>query len=185
MNQIPALVRVFLYLSLLTVGGGMAAYPEMETLTVDVHQWLTQAQLVHFYSVGQMAPGPNMNMVAAIGEKVAGVLGAAVVVFAFYAPTGLFTLIVGRAWKRLANWPWRTSIQRGLAPVALGLMLAGAFTFGKTSLRFAQTPTSPLEIHWIAVAIAAVMLALVLRTKLNPAPLILGCGLIGVLAFRP
>ena len=30
MNQIPALVRVFAYLSLLTVGGGMAAFPEMK-----------------------------------------------------------------------------------------------------------------------------------------------------------
>ena len=30
MNQIPALVRVFAYLSLLTIGGGMAAFPEMK-----------------------------------------------------------------------------------------------------------------------------------------------------------
>ena len=30
MNEIPALIRVFAYLSLLTVGGGMAAFPETE-----------------------------------------------------------------------------------------------------------------------------------------------------------
>ena len=29
MSQIPALLRVFAYLSLLTVGGGMAAFPEL------------------------------------------------------------------------------------------------------------------------------------------------------------
>ena len=29
MNQIPALARVFAYLSLLTIGGGMAAFPEL------------------------------------------------------------------------------------------------------------------------------------------------------------
>jgi chromate transporter len=55
MNQIPALVRVFAYLSLLTVGGGMAAFPEMKILTVEVHQWLTFPQLIHLYSVGQSA----------------------------------------------------------------------------------------------------------------------------------
>jgi len=55
MNQLPALARVFAYLSLLTVGGGIAAFPEMKTLTVDVHQWLTSSQLVHLYSVGQLA----------------------------------------------------------------------------------------------------------------------------------
>ena len=37
MKQIPALIRVFAYLSLLTVGGGMAAFPEMKILAVDVH----------------------------------------------------------------------------------------------------------------------------------------------------
>ena len=61
MNQIPALARVFAYLSLLTVGGGMAAFPEMKVLTVDVHKWLTFPQLIHLYSVGQMSPGPNMK----------------------------------------------------------------------------------------------------------------------------
>ena len=58
MNQIPALIRVFAYLSILTVGGGMAAFPEMKILTVDVHKWLTFPQLIHLYSVGQIALRP-------------------------------------------------------------------------------------------------------------------------------
>ena len=66
MNPIAALVRVFAYLSLLTVGG-MAALPDLKVLTVDVHHWLTFPQLVHLYSVGQMAPGPSMMMIVAIG----------------------------------------------------------------------------------------------------------------------
>jgi chromate transporter len=185
MNQLGSLAAVFAYLSLLTVGGGMAAYPEMETLTVNVHHWLTPDQLVHFYSVGQMAPGPNLNMVASIGERVAGVIGAIVVLASFYGPTGLFALVIGRVWTRLANWPWRTSIQEGLSPTALGLMLAGLITFGKTSLRLGHTATAFLVgLNWIAVAMAALVLLLILRTKINPAFLVLGCGLIGVFTFR-
>ena len=68
MNEIPTLIRVFAYLSILTVGGGMAAFPEMEHLSVTVHHWMTSAQLVHMYSVGQMAPGPNMMMIVSIGD---------------------------------------------------------------------------------------------------------------------
>ena len=71
MDQIPAIARVFAYLSLLTIGGGMAASPEMKSLVVDVHHWLTDQQVIHIYSVGQIAPGPNMMMVAAIGERLA------------------------------------------------------------------------------------------------------------------
>ena len=74
MNEIPALIRVFAYLSLLTVGGGMAAFPELKILTVEVHHWLTFPQLVHFYSVGQMAPGPNMMMIVSIGTWAAGII---------------------------------------------------------------------------------------------------------------
>ena len=59
MDQIPALIRVFAYLSILTVGGGMAAFPAMKHLTVDVHKWLTFPQLVHFYSVGRWPPAPT------------------------------------------------------------------------------------------------------------------------------
>ena len=67
MNQIATLARVFAYLSLLTLGGGMAAYPELKTLAVDVHQWVTLPQLDHLYGVGQAAPGPNMMMIVSIG----------------------------------------------------------------------------------------------------------------------
>ena len=109
MDQIPAIARVFAYLSLLTIGGGMAAYPEMKSLVVDVHHWLTSEQVIHIYSVGQMAPGPNMMMVAAMGERISGLAGATVAAFAFFVPTGILTFGVGRLWNRLANWPWRSS----------------------------------------------------------------------------
>src|ERR1700746_2424560 len=98
MNQLPALARVFAYLSLLTVGGGMAAFPEMKTLTVDVHQWLTPSQLVHFDSAGQRAPGPNMMMIVPIGDWAGGSLGAILVLLAFFGPTAVLTFIVGRWW---------------------------------------------------------------------------------------
>ena len=41
MRQLPVLAGVFAYLSLLTIGGGMSAFPEMKSLTVDVYHWLT------------------------------------------------------------------------------------------------------------------------------------------------
>jgi chromate transporter len=173
LDQIPAIARVFGYLSLLTIGGGMAAYPEMKVLVVDVHHWLTDAQLVHVYSVGQMSPGPNMMMVATIGQRIAGIPGALVAAFAFFIPTGILTLGVGRLWKRLEKWPWRASIQTGLGPVAIGLAVAGLITFGKSSVT-----------GWVTLAVASIVFAASLRTKLNPALLILGGAVVGAIALR-
>jgi chromate transporter len=174
MKDIPALVRVFAYLSLLTVGGGMAAFPEMKYLTVDVHHWLTFHQLIHLYSVGQMAPGPNMMMIVSIGEWAGGVLGAIVVVVAFFGPTSLLTFTVGRVWKKLEKWPWRGSIENGLAPVSIGLLLAGCFTMAKGAILDLETAT-----------IAVVVLLLLLHYKINPALLILAGAVIGALSFAP
>jgi chromate transporter len=172
MSQIPALVRVFAYLSLLTVGGGMAAFPELQYLTVDVHQWLTQPQLVHLYSIGQMAPGPNMMMIVPIGDWVAGPLGTVVVLVAFFGPTALLTFTVGRLWKRLEAWPWRNAIQRGLAPVSIGLLLAGCFTMAKGAIFGRET-----------AAIAAAVLLILLQFKINPALLIAASAIVAAFSL--
>jgi chromate transporter len=172
MTQLPALIWVFAYLSLLTVGGGLAAFPELEYLTVDKFHWLDSTQLIHLYSLGQVAPGPNMMMVAAVGERVAGVAGALVVVIAFFGPTGLLTLWTGRLWRRLEGWRWRESVQRGLAPVSVGLLLAGSISLAKGALS-----------GWTGASIAATVFILLMRTGINPAVLVL-CGAgIGLLVF--
>jgi chromate transporter len=174
MNQIPALIRVFAYISLLTVGGGMAAFPELKILTVEVHKWLTFPQLIHLYSVGQMAPGPNMMMIVAIGQWAGGLLGVLVVLVAFFGPTALLAFIVARLWKKLEAWPWRTSIQEGLAPVSIGLLLAGCFTMAKGAIFGVET-----------AAIAAGVLLILLQYKINPALLVLASAAVGVLSFMP
>jgi chromate transporter len=173
MNQIPPLIRVFSYLSLLTVGGGLAAFPELETLTVDVHHWLTFPQLIHLYSVGQMAPGPNMMMIVSIGEWAAGLPGAVVVLIAFFLPTALLALVAGRLWIKLEKWPWRNSIQRGLAPVSIGLLLAGCLTVARGAVT-----------GLVTTFIAIVVFTILLRSRVNPALLVLGGALIGLLALR-
>jgi chromate transporter len=158
MNQIIALIRVFSYLSILTVGGGLAAFPEMKVLTVDVHKWLTFPQLIHLYSMGQIAPGPNMMMIVSIGEWAAGIPGAIVVLIAFFGPTALLAFYVGRLWVKLEKWPWRNSIQRGLSPVAIGLLLAGCLSLARGAVS-----------GWVTLAIAGAVLLILL-------PGLGGCG---------
>ena len=174
MNQIPILVRVFAYLSILTVGGGMAAFPEMKILTVDVHHWMTFPQLVHIYSVGQMAPGPNMMMIVVIGQWAGGLVGALVTLVAFFGPTAVLAYVVGRLWKRLESWPWRRSIQEGLAPVSIGLLLAGCFSMARGAIFGLETG-----------AIAVGTLLMLLQYKINPALLVVAGAFIGIISFLP
>jgi len=161
----------------------MAAFPEMEHLTVTVHNWMTSAQLVHMYSVGQLAPGPNMMMIVSIGDWAVwevsgsialGIIGGLVVVVAFFGPTALLALIVGRVWNKLEKWPWRLSIQQGLAPVSVGLLLAGTLSMAKTAVT-----------GWTTGGIALAVVLTMLWRKINPALLVAGGAIVGLIAFMP
>ena len=173
MNQLPALAGMFAYLSLVTFGGGMAAFPELKTIAVEQEHWLNFSQLIHFFSVGQAAPGPKMMMVVTIGQHVSGPLGALVAFVAYLAPTSILAFGVARIWARLEKWRWRNAIQRGLAPVAIGLILAGAISLARGALE-----------SWVDAAISASVFALLLRTKVSPALVVLGGAMVGALVFK-
>jgi chromate transporter len=172
MTKLLQLFGVFSLLSVLAVGGGVAVLPEMKQSTVVQHQWITADQFVDIYSLGQLAPGPNMLMVTVIGYRVAGVPGALVVTLAFFLPASVLTFVASRVWDRFEGSAWRAAVQRGLAPVAIGLMLSGVVTIARVATR--DIPT---------IAIALVVLAILLRHRVNPAWLILASGVIGWLAL--
>ena len=169
MNQIVALIRVFSYLSILTVGGGMAAFPEMKILPSTCITGST-SQLIHLYSVGQMAPGPNMMMIVSIGQWAGGTLGAIAVLIAFVGPTAILAFVVAKAWRKLEKWPWRTPIQQGLPPVSIGLLLAGGFSMAKGVIAGVET-----------AGLAVAVLLILLQYKVNPALLVLASAGVGLL----
>jgi chromate transporter len=173
MNQVyGALAGVFASLSLLTFGGGMAAYPELKVQVVDAHGWLTLPQLDYLYGVGQAAPGPNMMMIVSVGTFTAGLPGAVIVFCAFFGPIAVLAFVVGRLWSRLRGRPWIIAARRGIAPVSIGLLLAGCLTYAKGAL-----------INSSALLIAAVVFVVLLRSRINPAFLVLGGALVGMFAF--
>ena len=68
MSTFLRLLGVFGMLSVLAVGTGLAVLPEMKKLTVGQYDWVTANQFVDFYSLSQMAPGPNGGTEASIAR---------------------------------------------------------------------------------------------------------------------
>ncbi|CAH1671567.1 MAG: chromate transporter [Chelatococcus sp.] len=165
---------VFSLLSVLAVGGGTAVLPEMKELVVNSHQWLNDDQFRDIYGLGQVAPGPNMLMVLVIGYHVSGYLGALLAFTGFFLPASLISLGASRVWDHFEGSPWRESLQKGLAPLVVGLMAAGAIAIARTAIEGAAT---------IAMAIA-VFLGVYFVKRVNPALFILAGGVIGFLALQ-
>jgi chromate transporter len=166
-------LALFSLLSVLAVGGGAAVIPEMKALTVGPAPWLTADQFGQFYSLGQLAPGPNMLMVSVIGYHVAGYPGALAALLGFFVPAGVITFFAGRLWDRFAGSPWRTALAHGLGPMTIGLMLAGIVSIERSVMEGEG---------WLPYAIAAAVALILPRVKINPIVLILAGGLVTWLA---
>lgn len=172
MSLLINLALSFALLSILAVGGGTAVLPEMQSLLL--HQFgIDHTQFVHIYSIGQLAPGPNMLMVLVLGYQLAGLIGAGVVLLSFFLPSSLLCFYVGRLWNRFGENPWRRTIQNALEPISLGLMASGVYAVAKASI-----------VNPITVVLALVTFYLILKTKLNPVWIILGSGALCTLAMH-
>jgi chromate transporter len=181
MNKLVTLVNVFALLSILAVGGGTAVLPQMKHECVAQHHWVSAEQFADIYSLGQLAPGPNMNMVAVIGYKIAGVTGAILVLIAFYLPSCTLAFAVGKVWDHFEGSPWRDAVQRGMAPITIGLMLSGVYAIGRTAT---FNLDHSVRHNLITIAITLLVTVTLLLRHVNPALLILVGGAVGWFALR-
>ena len=176
MNKIIELINNFALMSLLAVGGGTAVLPEMKHDTVERHHWVSDTQFAEIYSLGQLAPGPNMTCVSLIGYEVSGLAGLIAVLFAFFFPASLLCYFVSQVWDKAEGSPWRDAVQRGMAPIVIGLMLAGCYALGKTA---SFNPAKGWDYNLLTLAIGAAVAIVLSLTRINPALTILAGGVAG------
>ncbi|HXX84848.1 MAG TPA: chromate transporter [Casimicrobiaceae bacterium] len=148
------LARQFGLLSFLAIGGVNALIPEIYRRVVDVEQWISSAEFAQAFAISQAAPGPNLLIVSVIGWKVYGFLGALVATVALCAPASVLTFGVAHVWDRFRDAPLRAAIQRALAPITVGLVLASGYIL-------ARAADETLAAY--AITVATALLALVTR----------------------
>ncbi|HUZ67816.1 MAG TPA: chromate transporter [Beijerinckiaceae bacterium] len=124
-NRLIGLILVFAPLSLLSIGGGQAIIADIQHQTVG-HGWLTDSQFTDLFAISRAAPGPSTLIAALIGYQVAGLLGAILATLAIYIPSSAIVYAASSWWQRHPGSPLKSAIERGLAPVAVGLIFAGA-----------------------------------------------------------
>ena len=125
-SRLLAIVLVFAPLSLISFGGGQAIVAEMQHQVVDIRHWMTGPQFADMFALSRAAPGPSTLIAALIGWQVAGFAGAVAGTLAIYIPSSLLVYGAVRWWHASKDSPWRSALERGLTPVAVGLVFAGA-----------------------------------------------------------
>ena len=164
----------FMLLSLLAVGGAITTASDMHRYVVTEHGWISDAQFTSSIAIAQAAPGPNVLFVAVIGWNVAGAAGALATLVGTLLPSTLLVLAISRwAAQRRESLAVR-SFTTGMAPLTLGLLLATGWVLAEPFVR------EPAQ-RWGALALIAVSIAAMLRTKLSPMWLVALGAVVGAL----
>jgi chromate transporter len=152
-----ALLLVFVPLSLLSVGGGPSILAGLQN-AVAARGWMSQRDFLDLFAIARAAPGPGVLLATLVGWKVAGIPGAIVASLALFVPSSLLYYAVARHWSAHRGKLWHSALERGLAPVAAALILAGSLVI----LRASGT-------NYGLWAVAAASTAILLwRPRLNP-----------------
>jgi chromate transporter len=159
----------FCVLSVFSVGGLPSVMPEMQRYVVEVKEWMSPAEFMQAFAVGQAAPGPNMLVTSLVGWHLAGLSGALVALFAMCGPAAVLAWWASGLWERFKDTPWRKAIQRAIAPVVVGMILSGGVVIA--------TPDATPD--WRLWLIAGATAAATLLTKMNPLWFLAAGGVLG------
>ncbi len=156
-NLLLRLVLVFAPLSILSIGGGQAIIADIQHQTVDVYHWFTNEQFADMFAISRATPGPNTLIASLIGWHLGGLAGLLAATLAMYIPSSLAFITATTFWHRNEGTRWRLAIERGLAPIAVGLIFAGALTI-----------LEALHLSVLGWATTAGAMAVLYTTRTNP-----------------
>jgi chromate transporter len=174
------IVLLFSSLSLLSIGGGNTVLPEMHSKSVNDYHWLTDNQFADVFAISQAAPGPSILIVTligykaglAIGGELMGLLGAILATVAMMAPAGLLVYFVVQFWERAKNSRVRHAIEKGFAPLTVGLVLASGYVMSKAA-----------DQDWRAYLLTGICTLIFVFTKVNPLVVVAIAGFLGWLGL--
>ncbi|HEY5741389.1 MAG TPA: chromate transporter [Terrimicrobiaceae bacterium] len=174
------IILLFSSLSLLSIGGGNTVLPEMHTKSVNSYHWLTDSQFADVFAISQAAPGPSILIVTLVGYKagltaggeIFGLLGGILATVAMMMPAGLLVYFVVQFWERARDSPVRRAIEKGFAPLTVGLVLASGYVMSKAA-----------DHDWRAYLLTGVCTAIFIFTKINPLIVVAIAGVLGWLGL--
>jgi chromate transporter len=148
----------------------------MHLRSVNGQHWLTNTQFADIFSISQAAPGPSILIVTLVGYaaglKAGGVpgavLGGVIATVAMIVPAASLVYVVTLFWQRAQESNWRIAVEKGFAPLTVGLILATSLVMSRAA-----------DHDWRAYLVTALCTLIFVRTKLNPLVVVAAAGALG------
>jgi chromate transporter len=160
-------------LSCISFGGFPSVLPDIHDFVVAANGWITDQEFTNFFALAQAVPGPNMILLMSfIGWKVGGVPGAIISAAATFGLPCAMYFAAAQLWDRFRDAAWQMTVRRGLAPLTIGLVIAG----GTVMARAANG-------GWQGVVLTIAAAGLMIRTRFNPLWVLAGGAAFGGLGL--
>ncbi|SET28476.1 chromate transporter [Nitrosospira multiformis] len=177
--------------ALLTFGGAYAVLPYIYQGAVEHYQWLTPIQMIDGLALGETTPGPLIMVVTFVGfvsgwaKAVLGsealfasaFIASAIATFFTFLPSFIFILLGGPFIETTQGNLKLTAPLTGITAAVVGIILNLALFFAY-HVFWVSGIDGPVD--WISAALAAIALIALFRFKSGVIPVILGCGLGGM-----
>jgi chromate transporter len=170
--RLDRLFWIFLKIGAVLYGSGYVLIAFLRNDLVVRTGWLTDQQLLDAIAVGQFTPGPLFTSATFIGYILGGVPGAILATVGIFLPSFIFVALLTWLVPHLRRSAWTARLLDGVNVAAIGLMGGVLVQIGRAAL---------ISLPTILIALAAA--AILFRTKINSAWLVLAGGLVG-LALR-
>ena len=178
--------------ALLTFGGAYAVLPYVYQGAVDLHGWLTPAQMIDGLALGETTPGPLIMVVVFVGflgghgsqlfgadhAVLAGVVAATVVCWFTFLPSFLFVLGGGPLVESTRGNLRLTAPLAAITAAVVGVILSLALFFAR-QVFWPEGIAGRFD--WISLAIALVALVALVRFKRSTIEVIVASGAAGLL----
>ena len=173
MKELLRIFLIFAKIGVSTFGGGYSALPVMQAELVDRQGWLSEEELTDYYALAQCLPGLIfINCAVLIMRPRRGRAAAFAASFGIAAPSFLIILLIAALLYRFIDLPV-------IAHAMGGVRVAVAATVVHSAWRLIKSGVKGLPTGFICLA-ALVLLLL----KVSPIPIILGAGVLALLARR-
>lgn len=172
------LVLLFLFIGLISFGGGYAMLPLLESLLVG--PWISSEQFATILAISQATPGAfAVNVATYIGFIITPqpLLGAALITTALALPGFIIGIGMGYLFEKKGQHPFMAELLRFLRPTTAALIImAGLNLIRKELWQGASLLSLP---HLLPTLLFALSLLIISRKWLGYAPLIFSMASLG------
>jgi chromate transporter len=165
--------KVFLMAGAISFGGGVVAY--LREYLVRGEGWLSDDDFLDALEVSQTLPGLNsVNLSVVVGDRLRGVLGAAVAVVGILLPGMLIVMTLGVLWEEQHQNKLVKSFLIGVAVAAVGLLATVTVQLGHRQFT-----------HWLDLTLLMCTFVAVSVFHLSLLVVLLTIGPLAVWIYRP